>query len=140
MLESWCWQCHGGAQRRSACNRLHVRLHVHFDVWFTKEKSKKVVFCVPDVIGGLILWRHNKPKTKNHVSTYNHAHMPLHTHTPSSGSATVPGTSRSPYNCAPLVCVLNFTGGLAVWRVLKQTNKQIACTKNQTPVALLWVL
>ena len=34
-------------------------------------------------------------------------------------------TSQSPYRdyCAPLICVLNFSGGSAVWRLRKQTNK-----------------
>ena len=36
----------------------------------------------------------------------------------------VPGTSQSPYYCAPLVYVLNFSGRLEVWRFHKQTNKQ----------------
>ena len=30
----------------------------------------------------------------------------------------------SPYFFAPLVCVLNFSGGQVVWRFYKQTNKQ----------------
>ena len=42
------------------------------------------------------------------------------------GNAIVPETSRSPYYCAPLVCVLNFSGGLAAWRFYKQTNEQSA--------------
>jgi len=40
------------------------------------------------------------------------------------GSAIVPGASRAPYYCAPLVRVFNFLGGLAVWRFYKQANKQ----------------
>ena len=39
-------------------------------------------------------------------------------------SAMMPGTSWSPYYCAQLVCVLNFSEGLAVWWFYKQTNKQ----------------
>jgi len=41
-----------------------------------------------------------------------------------SGSAIVSWTSRSPYHCAPLVCVLNFSTGLAAWQIYKQTHKQ----------------
>jgi len=40
--------------------------------------------------------------------------------------AIVPGTSRSPYYCTPLVCVLNFPGGLCgvvVIQTKKQKNK-----------------
>ena len=38
----------------------------------------------------------------------------------------VPGAWRSPYYCAPHVCVLNFSGGLAVWLCCKQTNTQMS--------------
>jgi len=34
----------------------------------------------------------------------------------------VPGVSRSPQYCAPLVCDLNFSGGSAVWRLSLETN------------------
>jgi len=39
------------------------------------------------------------------------------------GSAIVLGISRSPYYCTPLVCVVNFPGGLG-GVVIIQTNKQ----------------
>jgi len=31
---------------------------------------------------------------------------------------------QTPYYCAPLVCLVNFSRGLAVWRLQLQTNKQ----------------
>jgi len=49
---------------------------------------------------------------------------------PKTNPAIVPGASWSPYYCAPLAYVLNFLGGLAVWRFYKQTNK-LSKTKNQ---------
>ena len=51
------------------------------------------------------------------------------------GSAVrfVPGASRSPYYCAPLECVVNFSEGLAVWRLYKQTKKQSADQQPHHP-------
>jgi len=46
------------------------------------------------------------------------------TQTQRSAVRFVLGASRSPQYCAPLICVLNFSGGLAVWRFHKQTNKK----------------
>ena len=42
--------------------------------------------------------------------------------------------TRSPYYCAQLVCVLNFLGGSAVWRLYKQTNKPyMRCSRGGHP-------
>jgi len=50
-------------------------------------------------------------------------------------SAFVPGASRSPYYFAELVFVLNFLGGIAVWRPKFykhwQTNKQIRLARRE---------
>ena len=84
--------------------------------------------CGPDVIGALAVWR-QITKNNSHTNALLHTNTPLQNNIHASkvhcGSAYrfVPGASRSPYYCAPLVCVLNFLGGLAVWRLFKQTNK-----------------
>jgi len=63
------------------------------------------------------------------------------------GSAVAPGASRSLHCCSPLVCVLNLSGGLAVWWLYKQTNKlptfppfSWICTAKQTnsPFSKRW--
>ena len=50
------------------------------------------------------------------------------------GSALGPGASGLPYYCAPLVCVPNVQGGLAVWRFYKQTNKPTRVLKKKLGV------
>jgi len=51
------------------------------------------------------------------------------------GSAFDPGTWRSPHYCAQLVCVLNFSGELAVCRFYKQTSKQT--NKPCSPISVV---
>ena len=85
--------------------------------------------CGPDVIGALAVWR-QITKNNSHTNALLHTNTPLQNNIHASkvhcGSAYrfVPGASRSPYYCAPLACVLNFSRGLVVWWLYKQTNKQ----------------
>jgi len=59
------------------------------------------------------------------------------------GSAIVPGTSRSPYYCAPLLCVLNFPRGFAVWHFYEKNEqtsipwkqKEANSTKTHHPLS-----
>jgi len=57
------------------------------------------------------------------------------------GSALGPGTSRLPYYCAPLVCVLNGLGGLAVWWLTnRQTNKQDTVCRTSQVQGSYWLM
>jgi len=55
----------------------------------------------------------------------------------SATSSATCGASKPPCYCAPLVCVLNGLGGLAVWLFYKQTNKRgraVSQTADYPPI------
>ena len=58
------------------------------------------------------------------VHTHTKLHNNIHESKVHCGSAFEPGNWRLPHYSAPLVCILNFLGGLLVWHLYKQTNKQ----------------
>jgi len=99
---------------------IHLSTEVHCGSAFGPSASWLPSYCtppvcVPAVIWGPAVWRHNKSRQNIHVNK--------HTKTKYVPFSIWFGVRGPPYYCAPLVCVPDVIGVLVVWRHYRSKNK-----------------